>query len=203
MARLLMVLLGGALLAVTAARVYAQSLNPEETLPKTSEPAISDAQFIAEIAMDNNAQIEFGKLAQEKSENPAVSGYGGHMEEDHRSANKRLLDIARYLNITGLPADMSTKHKTEFKQLQGLQGESFDKAYIKSQIVDHQRAITLVKQQGDSREDEKLRFYAKSLLPLLSDHLKDAEEIQQDLSGGEMGKQLPGQAPDATPGQAH
>src|SRR3979490_1120961 len=76
-----------------------------------------DAAFYKKAAEGGMAEVQLGKLAQEKSSNPNVKDFGAMMVGDHSAANDKLKSIAESKSIK-LPTSpsmmqMGTKAKLE------------------------------------------------------------------------------------------
>jgi putative membrane protein len=138
----------------------------------------TDKPFVQDAALANKAEIQFGELAASKGADPMVVGYGQHMKDEHQPALDDLKDIADdYDNVTW-PGDMDTMHQQLYEQLQTLNGAAFDSAYIKSQIDDHNKAITLFQHEGVNGVEQRVKAYANKYLPHLREHLDRADSIQ-------------------------
>jgi putative membrane protein len=75
------------------------------------------------------------------------------MVKDHSDANGKLKDLAEAARIP-LPEQLDAEHAIVRDRLQKLDGDAFDSAYIKSQIVDHQKTAQLLAWQismGETR----------------------------------------------------
>jgi putative membrane protein len=58
-----------------------------------------------------------------------------------------------------------------------LSGRTFDKAYIKGMIKDHQEDIAEFNKEVSSGRDPDAKAYAQATLPTLQAHLKKIESI--------------------------
>ena len=69
----------------------------------------ADQTFVKKAASGNMAEVQMGKLAAQKSRNPAVQEFGRWMQTDHTMANALLMQAAKSSNIqvptTPGPAD--------------------------------------------------------------------------------------------------
>lgn len=67
-------------------------------------------------------------------------------------------------------------------RLDKLNGEAFGRAYIAAQIVDHQKTAQLLAWEISFGEDAEMQRFAGSMLPIVLDHLRQAQEINAALS---------------------
>ncbi|HEY8894713.1 MAG TPA: DUF4142 domain-containing protein [Niastella sp.] len=135
--------------------------------------------FINEAAMGGMAEVELGKLAQDKAANPRVKNFGEMMVRDHSSANDDLKSIAQQKNAP-IPADMG-KHKSHYDELSKKQGADFDKAYMKMMVNDHNEDISAFEKASQNATDPQVKNFATQKLPILRKHLDSAKAIQKSL----------------------
>src|ERR1044072_4947388 len=103
-----------------------------DTMAGRPEPGAQGAQgtvddrsrtFMNEAAMGGMAEVQFGRLAQEKATNPRVKAFGEMMVQDHSAANDDLKSIARQKNVT-LPDNLG-KHQHHMDELNKKTGADF------------------------------------------------------------------------------
>lgn len=132
--------------------------------------ASSDRPFYMKAAAGGMAEVETGKLAQQKGSSEAVKSFGAKMVEDHTAANQKLMAIAASKKIK-LPAAMDAKHKAMLKKLNAKSGADFDSAYIQGQIADHKATIALFEREIASGKDSEAKAFASETLPVVQSHL--------------------------------
>jgi putative membrane protein len=105
------------LLTVPAA---GQEGNPAFMTPDTGpkQPNNTDRVFVHAAAIGGMAEVEFGKLAQEKGQNEAVKEFGRRMVDDHSKANDRLAGLAKDDGIP-VPDELDQEHKAMRDRLTG------------------------------------------------------------------------------------
>jgi putative membrane protein len=135
-----------------------------------------DATFYKKAAEGGMAEVELGKLAQDKSPTASVKEFGAMMVTDHSAANDKLKVIAAKKNIK-LPTSPSVGQMASKTKLEVLSGESFDKSYIKGMVEDHQEDIKEFQMEANSGQDADARAFAAATLPTLKAHLKKIRAI--------------------------
>jgi len=135
--------------------------------------AAGDKTFVQKAAIGGIAEVEMGKLAQQKGSSDQVKQFGSRMVEDHSKANDELKQIASSKGIT-LPTDLDAKHKSKMDKMQKLSGAQFDRAYMDDMVADHKEDVADFKKQASSGKDGDLKAFASKTLPTLEDHLKMA-----------------------------
>jgi putative membrane protein len=132
-------------------------------------------RFVRAAIEGNLAEIDVGKLAQDKGANDGVRNFGKVLVEDHSAANQKAIALANSLGIKA-PTAPTKKEKAEYDRLSKLNGAAFDSAFIKAMIEDHKKAIREFERVA--KKDGDVAQFAKDTLPTLEKHLKDAEALR-------------------------
>lgn len=135
-----------------------------------------DRNFVMEAASGGMAEVQLGKLAQQRGESEAVKKFGQRMVEDHGKSNAELAAIAKKLGID-VPKQPGKKHESAMKKLEGLKGEKFDQAYAEQMVKDHEATISLFEREAKSGQAAELKSFAEKSLPALQEHLKMAKAL--------------------------
>ena len=148
--------------------------------PVNEKGELSTESFIQLAALAGTKEIELGKLAAQKGQSEAVRNFGSMMVTDHTKADKDLRTLAATKNITiTLKSDTlrpEQDYKLAAKQLNLLEPDKFDRAYLVTMLDDHKRAVALF-QLGAASKDTTVRAYAEKYLPKLRDHLAQVEKL--------------------------
>ena len=132
--------------------------------------------FLTHAAQDGEAEIELGKVAQQKAADARVKDFGARMQKDHGNANAELRAISAKKGIVvpggpGPHAAMKTK-------LEKLEGAAFDQAYMRAMVDDHTKAVKEFEMATRS-PDADIKAFAEKTLPTLREHLRLAQEIHK------------------------
>ncbi len=146
---------------------------PSALLAADADP---DATFYKNAVEGGMAEVELGKLAQEKASSPSVKAFGTMMVVDHSAANDKLKTVAAGKNIE-LPTSPSVGQMATKTKLEVLSGTTFDKSYIKGMIKDHEEDIKEFQHEAASGRDPDARAFAKATLPTLQAHMKKIQSI--------------------------
>jgi predicted outer membrane protein len=101
------------------------------------------------------AEVEFGKLAERNAQSQEVKDFGKRMVDDHSKANDELNQIASQAGAA-LPTGLSTSDNTTKEHLSKMQGDAFDKAYVRHMVADHQQDVSEFKQETTAGKDPQL-----------------------------------------------
>src|SRR4029453_11475848 len=118
-------------LAFTASLVGAQQGNVQPSADRT---------FASKAAMGGQAEVELGKLAQERASNDAVRQFGQRMATDHGKANDELMQMAKIKNLS-LSTELDSKHRQLRDKLAKLSGTAFDRAYMSEMVKDQKQDV--------------------------------------------------------------
>jgi putative membrane protein len=150
---------------------------PDSASASQRSESVTTEEFVQKAASDGMAEVELGKLAQQKSTNPDVRAFGQHMVKDHSAANEKLKAAAQQANVT-VPSTMDPQHRQMVQSLQKLQGDAFDAAYAEHMHKDHDTAVALFESAAQSPVvAPPLRQFAQNTLPTLQEHLEEAEDL--------------------------
>lgn len=136
--------------------------------------------FMKKAAHGGTMEVEFGKLAQEKAQNPRVKMFGEMMVRDHTTANQALLDLGTRKAVQ-INAALSTEHQQKLEDLKKLSGAQFDRQYMDMMVKDHVKDIEQFEQAADNRDPDVNQFATKTLT-VLRMHLDSAKAIHASLT---------------------
>jgi putative membrane protein len=148
--------------------------------PVPHDPNQADRIFMQAAARGGLAEVDFGKLALQAGQNPAVQAFAMRMVSDHEKANQELTTLAAGDDIV-LPTKLDPEHADLRARLQGLKGIEFDRAYLQSQLIDHQRNALLLAYEIDAGQDAELLAFSKRTLPVVLEHLQMAQDAATKL----------------------
>lgn len=183
-------------LIMSAAPSFAQdrSQNPSQTpsqSPRTqpSEPAktaqssaASDQQFVKNVAADNMAEVELGKLAAQKASREDVKKFAQTMVDDHSKANDELKTLAGSKNIT-LAQSVDASHQAVHDRLSKLSGAAFDRDYVREMLNGHRKAVAAFKSEATSGKDAEIKAWASKTQPTIEAHLREVETLNRGTVG--------------------
>ena len=167
------ILVGTVVLGLAATPAFAKG-QQKKTAAKTE----TDQSFVMKAAKGGMAEVELGKLAQDKGSSEQVKSFGKRMADDHGKANDELQTLAKNKNIT-LPTELDPKDQALKDRLSKLSGASFDRAYMTAMVTDHRKDVSEFKRESMSAKDPDIKAFASKTLPTLEDHLKLAQDTDK------------------------
>jgi putative membrane protein len=126
------------------------------------------------------AEVEMGKMAAQKAQNPEVKKFAQMMIADHTKANKELKAIAAKQKIT-LPTEIGRRNKSTIDELNRLSGADFDREYVQAMVDDHETDVQFFEDQSQDDSDPQAKAFAAKTLPVLRKHLEAIKAIEAKL----------------------
>ena len=155
-------------LALAGASSAAVAADAERAIP---EPKT----FVTKAALDGMTEVEAGKVALMKSQDPGILSFAKRMVDDHGKANAELSSIAKAKGIDA-PKELDAEHQAMLDTLSAKSGADFDREYSHHMNMDHSKAIALFESASKS-SDPDLASFAKKTLPTLKQHKQLAEKL--------------------------
>jgi len=163
-------------------------------LPATDQTNAADILFVQLVGEGGLAEVSLAELARDKAASDAVKGFAERMATDHGAANDKLAGLAKAAGIA-VPDALNAEHATMRKNLEAMDAAAFDLAYMRGQVVDHQKTATLLAWEITGGQNAGLQRFAADSLPVVLEHLAVARGVVEELSLA----QVAGDAPAARP----
>jgi len=135
--------------------------------------------FLKEAIQGDLAEVNMGKLAQEKGQSAATKQFGQMLEQDHGQHLQKAKDSAQQMGVSA-PTEPNAKQKKMYDQLSKMSGAQFDKQFAQHMIMDHKEDIGKYEKKAKSKGP--LAQFAEQTLPTLQKHLQTAERLAEQKS---------------------
>jgi putative membrane protein len=137
----------------------------------------ADEMFIKDAMQGDLAEVNMGKLAQEKAQSQGVKDFGKMLEQDHGEHEQKVQSKAQELGVSA-PQEPNATQKSMYDRLSKLSGAPFDEQFVKAMITDHKKDIAEYEKEAKSKS--LLSDFAKETLPTLEHHLQTAEMLAKE-----------------------
>jgi len=156
-------------IAVTAVSAAGMQPSPEQT-------ANADREFITKSTQGSLAEVELGKIALQKSQNPEVRQFAQKMVEDH---NKMIEDMKPAASRIGseMPTTVNAKQRQEADRLRSLSEDTFDKEYIATMVADHHKDLKEFTDEESRTTDPNLKDTVTKGKQVIRMHTQMIDEI--------------------------
>ncbi len=133
----------------------------------------ADIEFVLAASQGGMAEVEIGRLAAERARSEEVKRFAQRMVDDHSKGGDQLKSIAQRKSIA-LPSALTPKDQALRDRLARLNGDAFDRAYMRAMLSDHQKDVSEFRHESRDGRDPDVKAWATGILPTLEDHLKMA-----------------------------
>ncbi|HEX5107408.1 MAG TPA: DUF4142 domain-containing protein [Vicinamibacterales bacterium] len=168
----------------------------------------ADKDFVHDLTVAGNAEVELGRLASTRGGNAQVKEFGQMMVKDHTSAGDQLKQIASRSNVDTGAAAIDDEHQELITKLSALKGADFDREYMKAMVDGHQDVLDKLQSRVDERDrvgvatgqkpkdvnvkpepandtlEASLNAWAASTLPVVKGHLEKAKAVKEAVDRG-------------------
>jgi putative membrane protein len=153
---------------------------------RAADAAPNDAQIAAIVVAANQADIDAGNLARERSKTKDIQDFAVRMVTDHTGVNKQAVDLVTKLKVTpeSNPTSESLKKGGEenVAALKKLSGAAFDKAYVDHEVAYHQSVLDAMdKTLIPNAKNAELKALLEKSRPVFAAHLEHAKMVQGSL----------------------
>lgn len=157
-------------LAITTAAYAPQAAAEAKPLPPVQR---LERRFLQIAAADLRFQAEASRLAQSRTNNPAVKDLANTLLARYETAQPEML---RLLHVRGMALPIPTnEHNKVLKQLAKLNGAKFDRLYVDEVVLrSYQTDISNYEKVGAQAEDPVLKAWIERQLPTLRFHYAKA-----------------------------
>lgn len=150
---------------------------------KMSQQGPSDVQIVGIVLAADQIDIDYGKIALQKSKDAKVREFAQRMVTDHSAVQKSVIALAGKLGVKAEDSQTSTGLKSGAaditKKLKTLKGKEFDKFYIDNEVSYHKTVTDAVDAVLiPSAQNSELKSALQGAQPLFLKHLEHARSVQ-------------------------
>ncbi len=138
-----------------------------------SKQSKASDMFMKQAMQGDMAEIQVGKLAQEKGEDQQVKDFGQTLVSDHQQNLDKARSLAQTIGMTP-PNSVSAEQKATYDKLSRLSGRQFDREFAQHMVQDHK---DITEFERESKKSGDVASFAQDTLPVLRKHLQIAEQI--------------------------
>jgi putative membrane protein len=147
-------------------------------LASGAHAAEKPSQTFLKTAVEGNlAEVEMGKLAQQKGQSENVKKFGQTLIDDHSAANQKAVDAAKSMGVTP-PDGPNPKQKADYVKMSKVSGTQFDRDFAAHMVADHTKDIAEYKKAA--KQADAAGEYAKGQIDVLQQHLQVAKSLTSD-----------------------
>ena len=138
-----------------------------------------DQHFMTEEIQGDLAEVNMGKLAQQKGQSDNVKQFGQMLEQDHAAHLQKAQQVASQNGLKA-PTEPNAMQQSMYQKLSSMSGAKFDAAFARDMVRDHEKDIGAYRKEAQS--GSPLADFAKETVPTLEKHLQSAEALTSNRS---------------------
>ncbi len=139
-----------------------------------------DAEFAVWAADEGLMAIRLGELAAARAANPQVKQLANAITGDHSKVMDELKSLAEKKGIV-LPVALGSDNQQDYEKLAAKTGADFEKDYVDYTVREHKKFVEKFRDEADDAADPDVRSWINGKIPVLQQHLQQAEATQEAL----------------------
>lgn len=152
-------------------------MNRPASTPNSSQVSAADRQFIMDAGHAGMAGIMLGQLALQRGTSTQVKQFAQAEIDEQTQVKNDLMRIAPRLGVN-VPTDPAPRHQAAMAQLQQLQGERFDAAYMSEGGINaHLENASIFQREAAFGQNPDLVGVASKGLPMIGRHFQTASSL--------------------------
>ena len=146
-----------------------------------------DQAAMKQLASDNLAEINAGKMAASKAQSPDVKKFAEQMVQDHTKMLEDLKSMAKAKGVA-LPDSAPIKDTAQAKLLERKSGGEFDKDFMEHMVKDHEKAVKETENIAAKAKDPQFKSAVQQANGKIREHLQMAQRLAQGAAAGSSSK---------------
>ena len=143
---------------------------------QTNDTSANDEDFVEFAGETDLTLARLGGMAESRASDPRIKQFGHMVQRDHVQDLQGLTAVANKIGAIA-PNSLDDEHKQVLSRFAGLNGQDFDRKFLKEMSDRHANAISAYKREADRGFNAALKAYAGKDLPHLEAHLQRAEQL--------------------------
>jgi putative membrane protein len=135
-----------------------------------------DKAFLKMAAVTNMTEAHLGEMAESMAAKSGIKDFGQTLAKDHTRAYEQLAVLDSQLGQP-IPKGINARRDQEIERLNGLKGRRFDAQFLRDEVQDHERAVRAFRREAEHGSDQQVKAYASQVLPIVEEHLREAEKL--------------------------
>jgi putative membrane protein len=165
-------------LGAVAALGLAAQMSPAGPVKKL-EP-LTKEDFVAKAIASCIGEMKLHEKAAKDAKSEDVRRFAQKMADEHKKVNDRLMNVAKEMKL-GVVQGFDKNSKEIWDRISRLEGEAFDREYVKHVLKSHADAINFYENARPRDADARIKGLAEEVLPTLRQHEKEARELASRL----------------------
>ena len=166
-------LASGALLAQTRTP---ESQRAQSNASRHANAPYNDEQFVRNAAEASMSQVDIGKVAEQRSQNPEVKKFAQMMVEEHSKLTEQLKQLGMSENVN-LPTSVTRDDANAHRSLAAMNGPTFDRQYLGRVNSELHRQLGEFERGASLGTKPALKDYAQRTQPTLQAEIQQVKQL--------------------------
>ncbi len=150
--------------------------------PEEVEEQLTSQQFLSNAMYNAMFQLQVGEKAYIRSGTPEIKSFGNQLIIDYTDHTKHLFKLVSKEGSL-LPKDsLNIEQRVIRSRLSNKSGKSFDLEFANLQVKAQRDALALYERASQEIQKPDIQEFISKNLPVIKEHLVDAEELRNKLA---------------------
>jgi putative membrane protein len=136
---------------------------------QAQDTSSSDKKFLVDSAQGNLAQINYAKLALQKSQDKNVREFATRMIKDHEMLIAEMKPLARQMHVKE-PSGPPLMDHAKYLELKAKSGTDFDRAYVEAMVKDHHDDLQAFMDEENKTTNTELKAAVEKGITVIKEH---------------------------------
>ena len=136
----------------------------------------ADKKFVTEAMEGSLAEVNYGKLALQKSKDPNVREFATKMIKDHEEMITSMKPVARELGVK-VPTGPPIGDHAKYMELKMKSGTDFDRAYVEAMVKDHHDDLQKFMDEQNKTTNPDLKAAVEKGEKVIKEHTEMIDKI--------------------------
>jgi putative membrane protein len=158
----------------------AQAVTPPDTATRGPQAVVTTEVFLRQAAGMLKFEVASSQLALRKTRADTVQSFARQLSLDHSAAGLKFRQAVAETKLKPPRDALDAGHKALSDELAHTPpGKAFAKAFVEVQYRSLRDDLELFEAYARSGDDERMKFFAQEMVPVLRDHLEQAEKLRR------------------------
>jgi putative membrane protein len=136
----------------------------------------SDKTFVKNALEGSLAEVNYAKLALQKSQDKNVREFATKMIHDHEMLISDMKPLAKQLGVK-VPTGPPLSDHAKYMELKMKSGTDFDRAYVEAMVKDHHDDLSAFLDEGNKTSDPQLKAAVQKGESVIREHTEMIDKI--------------------------
>jgi putative membrane protein len=136
----------------------------------------SDKKFVKNAMEGSLAEVNYAKLALQKSQDKNVREFATKMIHDHEMLISEMKPLAKGLGVK-VPSGPPLSDHAKYMELKTKSGTDFDRAYVEAMVKDHHDDLSAFIDEENNTSDPQLKAAVQKGKTVIREHTEMIDKI--------------------------